>query len=102
MSEEVRRIVGEPYCDRRGRYVGFYQDKKVEPGNPIYREYYEDCRPHGWAGLVSGRSKFVGGVCEVCGERVGNGVHHVDGKSNRWGNLIVVCRGCHSDIHSSD
>ena len=102
MVRNVKEIVGKPFCDKRGRYVGFFQDSKVEPGNPVFREYYNDCREHGWSGLVQGRSKFVGGRCEVCGERIGNGVHHVNGKSNSWGNLIIVCRDCHSRIHSED
>lgn len=94
----VFRVVGQPKVDGRDRYVGWEEDREVEPGQDIYREYYHDCRPHGWAGLVQGRSKYVGGRCEVCGGNAQT-VHHVDGKSPRWGNVICICHDCHRKVH---
>jgi len=44
--------------------------------------------------------------CTVCSKKKGLQIHHIlpvrEGGNNYEGNLVVVCRKCHSKIHSSN
>jgi 5-methylcytosine-specific restriction endonuclease McrA len=38
----------------------------------------------------------AGGICERCGERTAEEVHHLSGvKDNRLESLLAVCKSCH-------
>ena len=66
---------------------------------------WKDCR----LSFIDNRVSIDGGMCEVCGKRLGYIVHHISeinpnniDNANitlNHNNLMWVCKKCHDDIH---
>jgi 5-methylcytosine-specific restriction endonuclease McrA len=85
----MRRCLG---C---GDYIasGSYHPRcKPRPFEP------ERLRGRRWMAIRTGILRRAGGICEDCGERVAEQVHHLDHDvtNNALSNLRAVCRPCHA------
>jgi 5-methylcytosine-specific restriction endonuclease McrA len=83
------------YClGRCGRRVqgSYCRQCKPRPYQP------ERLRGRRWMKIRRSVMARAGGICEECGERLADEVHHVDGdlRNNALVNLRALCRPCHA------
>ena len=73
------------------------------------QRYNKNWNKGSWDGVINSRRQFVDDCCEICGKQIVRerdiDIHHVEqGRKgwkaqNEWGNVIVICKSCHSKIH---
>jgi DNA mismatch repair protein MutS len=104
------RIYGLEVC--KSLFMG---DEFLDQAHAIRNKYYpESC------GELSNKmshynAKKIRGMCEMCGERMGEEIHHINQQSaadtqgyigsfhkNHTANLMSVCGDCHNKFHHSD
>ena len=83
--------------------------EKVNQYNKKYRKIHRAETRQNWNDLHTGgrwqevmdRDKKQ---CRTCGAKIRILIHHIDKnhKNNELGNMMVLCRACHMDIHRND
>lgn len=65
---------------------------------PSGEKQYVDEKRYGGNGMKA--FDLANGVCEICGCQENLCIHHGNGYSNEIDDLYILCRGCHSKVHS--
>lgn len=104
------RIYGLEVC--RSMYL---EDEFIECAYAIRNKYYPETKGHYSNTKTVYNSHKIRGICEMCHEKIGNEIHHLqeqqnaneDGfigtfHKNHVANLMSICNTCHDKIHSKD
>jgi len=93
----------------------YLEEEFMEEAYKIRNKYYPNTRGELSNNKTRYNSKKIRGKCEMCNEKMGEEIHHINQQKdadkngfigsfhkNHPANLMSICEKCHDDIHNND
>ena len=93
----------------------YLEEEFMEEAYKIRNKYYPNTRGELSNNKTRYNSKKIRGKCEMCNEKIGDEIHHINHQKdadtngfigsfhkNHPANLMSICEKCHDNIHSDD